>query len=78
MKHWVGFTSDAEEIFKKANVTKEQAPEMYDDVITILSGKMATLSATMGLSYARLDAYDEQKSSLINDLVKMKVEGHLR
>lgn len=63
------FESDVDEIFKKANVTKEQAPDLYDQCLRILSEKMAMLSVTMGMSFERVKLYDEQKESLVQDLI---------
>lgn len=67
-----------EEIFSQANVTPEEAPEMFAEVETILQQSMAQLSATMGLSYGRVEAFDKQKAALVGDLIALKHEGHLR
>ena len=72
------FAGAADEIFLKAQVNPADAPEMYEDVKQILASKMATLSATMGMSYKRIELYNEQKESLAVDLVKLKQENHLR
>ncbi len=72
------FKESTDEIFKAAGLTKEEAPEMYEDVELILSQKMAGLSASMGLSVRRVDAYREQKESLIKELRALKADGTLR
>lgn len=72
------FKGAADEIFLKAQVSPADAPEMYEEVKQILASKMASLSATLGLSYERIKLYDEQKETLAQDLVGLKQENHLR
>jgi hypothetical protein len=71
--------SDVAELFAAAEFTREDAPDHYDDLALqmaeILDGLMARLSATMGLSWKRVEIYEEQKKSLIEDLKRMKREG---
>ena len=56
----------------------ELTPEMFAKVKEILSSRMAILSATMGLCAERGSAYDEQKKTLIDDLLDLKSKGQLR
>ena len=70
---------DVQELFTAAGFTSEDAGDkLFDDLALqmteILDGLMARLSATMGLSYKRVELYEEQKQSLIDDLKKMKEE----
>jgi hypothetical protein len=70
--------SDVAELFAAASFTREDAPEVFDDLAQqmedILDGLMARLSVEYGLSYKRVAIYEEQKASLIADLEKMKLE----
>ncbi len=72
------FNTDATEIFKHAELTRDEAPEMFEMVKGILGQKMANLSTTHRLSYKRIELYDEQKQVLVEDLIKLKCEGTLR
>lgn len=72
------FEADAKEVFEKAGVEPKNAPEFFEDVKNILSEKMATLSITMGMSMKRVEAYDAQKESLVEDLNKLKNSNNLR
>lgn len=72
------FIKAANDIFIEAGVEKKEAPELYIEIVDILSEKMAILSATMGMSFKRVDAFNEQRVSLINDLKELKSVGGLR
>lgn len=72
---------DVAELFEAASFTREDCAdgeEQFQDIAKqmehILDGLMARLSATMGLTYKRVELYNEQKDSLIEDLKKMKAE----
>ncbi len=71
------FDQDALDVFSKAGVKKEDAPDLFQQVKDILSTKMATLSVTMGMSYKRGEIYDEQKQALVDDLKQLKAKGEL-
>jgi hypothetical protein len=60
------------ELFKEAGVSKEDYPDAWDQCVSILQTKMATLSATMGLSYERADIFAKQKQALVEDLIALK------
>jgi hypothetical protein len=70
------FDKIADEIFEKAGVPKEGNEENYKQVVDILATKMATLSVTMGLSQERVDAFNEHKKSLVEDLIALKKTIH--
>ena len=72
------FNPTAERIFKNAGITRDQAPEMFEEVKSILASKMARLSATMGLSYKRMELFTEQEVALTEDLRAFRETGHLR
>lgn len=72
------FESAAREIFGSAGITKEQAPELFEECVKILGEKMAFLSAAHGMSYERIEAYEKQKNSLAQDLKDLKARGELR
>jgi hypothetical protein len=72
---------DVAELFEAASFTIEDCDdgeEQFQDIAKqmedILDGLMTHLSATMGLSYKRVNLYEKQKKSLITDLKKMKEE----
>lgn len=68
----------ATEIFERAGISPDEAPEMFNECSAILDDKMATLSATLGMSWERVTLYEEQKDSLVADLVGLKAKGQLR
>lgn len=72
------FTPNVDRIFTAVGLSKADAPEMHEECGIILANTMAHLSATMGLSFKRMDAFKEQEDSLIEDLKKMKNEKALR
>lgn len=72
------FDPDVNEIFEKVGLTKAEAPEFYEEIKTELRFLMASLSSTLGLSYSRVEKYEKQKQSFINDLKKLKLAGTLR
>ncbi len=69
------FEDTATELFKKAGVSPEKNPGLFDEAVSILNQSMALLSATMGLSYERVDRFNEQKTALVDDLRKGLDEG---
>ncbi len=71
------FQKDVEEIFQKAGVAMEDHPILVKQAKNILSEKMAILSATLGLTWTRVDLYNEQKESLVQDLISMRESGEL-
>ncbi len=72
------FDEATSNVFEKAGIKREDAPELFEEVKNILSQTMARLSATMGMSYKRGEVYEEQKQTLVDDLIKLKSENHLR
>ena len=72
------FNPTVERIFRDAGITRDEAPEMFEEAKTILANKMAILSATMGLTYKRMELFTEQEVALTQDLLKLKETGHLR
>lgn len=72
------FIADVDKIFKEVGITKTEAPELYEESCQILSSCMAILSATMGMSYARVKAFDDQKASLAEDIRSLIAKGGLR
>ncbi len=72
------FKESATEVFTKAGLTEAEAPELFEETVIILAQKMSALSATMGMSIARVEAYREQKDSLVNDLLAIKTGGLIR
>lgn len=71
------FNEMTDEIFTKAGVDKIKNDWAYQQCVDILSGKMAMLSVTMGLSYERVEQFNKQKESLVKDLLNLKAEGKL-
>lgn len=71
------FEDMADEIFKEADVQKKGNEDWHEQIVDVLSVKMATLSATMGLSYDRVDRFEEQKKALIQDLIGLKERGEV-
>lgn len=71
------FEDMADEIFKQADVSKETNRALYDETVEILGKQMARLSATMGLSRERVEIFNEQKESLVKDLLEMKSAGEI-
>ena len=69
------YEEEAKEIFKKANVSLDtpRAREFFEEITYILQNRMAMLSSTMGLSFERVKAYDEQKETLVDDLKKLLI-----
>jgi hypothetical protein len=68
------FEEMADEIFEQASVNKDACTELWTQTVSILSGKMAMLSSTMGLSIERVNAFNKQKESLVQDLINLKAE----
>lgn len=62
----------ADEIFREAGVDKAQYPDLFQQCVEILNNKMAMLSAMMGMSGKRVELFEAQRKSLIQDLVDMK------
>ncbi len=61
-----------EEICKEAGFTREAYPDIYDSVCAEIQGKLASLmerlSATMGLSWRRVEIYGDQERVFVDDL----------
>lgn len=71
------FEKMADEIFAAAGVTKdEKSAHIWDQCVVILSSKMASLSP-MGLTMERVELFNKQKTTLIEDLKKGKAEGKI-
>ena len=71
------FEEMADKIFEEAGVTKdEKTNHIWDQCVVILSSKMASLSG-MGLSMERVDLFNKQKQTLVEDLKKFKSEGKI-
>jgi hypothetical protein len=66
------FENMTAEIFKEAGVTKEQYPWAWDQCKEILSAQMAKCSVLYGLSQRRVEVFEKQKQTLIEDLIKLK------
>lgn len=59
---------DAEEVFAKAGVPIEGNEEIFNRAVEILSEAMAMGSVFHGLTYSRIEAYESQKQSLVDEL----------
>jgi hypothetical protein len=68
------FDEITNEIFVKAGVDKTKYPELWDEAKQILANCMASLSVTHGLSMERVQIFEKQKQTLVDDLVRMKLE----
>jgi hypothetical protein len=77
-KAWPGFIDHAREIFVEADVDPGLNPELFDKVIEALARKMAMLSRTMGLSMERVHAYNAEKRSLVEELLRAKAAGTVK
>ena len=66
------FEDMADKIFAEAGVEKEKHPDLWQQVVDVLRMQMAVASATMRLSRRRVDFFEEQKRTLVNDLREMK------
>ena len=62
------FEEMADAIFKEAGAKKDEYPDLWQQCVDILSMKMASLSVTHGLSYERVDIFEKQKATLVEDL----------
>lgn len=71
------FQEIADKIFEEADVSKEGNMSVWTEVCEILSAKMATLSATEGLSMKRVEVFEKQKQTLVEDLLLLKKDGKL-
>lgn len=60
--------SDAKQLFEQAGLPIEGREDIYNRVVDILGEKMAELSVTHGLSIKRIELYDSQKASLLQEL----------
>ncbi len=65
----------ADEIFTEAGVDKDQWPDLYDECVRGLNVCMARLSARYGMSKERVTIFNQQKASLVEDLLIMKASG---
>lgn len=63
------------EIFAEAGVGRLGNEALWQQAIEILSAKMAFLSATMGLTWERVERFNEQKAALVADLRRLKQQG---
>ena len=71
------FEEMADEIFAAAGVTKdEKSAHIWKQCVVILSSKMSSLSS-MGLTMERVELFNKQKASLVEDLKKGKAEGKI-
>lgn len=59
---------DAEEVFAKAGVPIEGNEKIFERTVEILGETMAELSVMRGLSYSRIEEYESQKQSLVDEL----------
>lgn len=69
------FDKMADEIFAEAGVDKALNPAAWDEARNILSATMARLSVSMGLSAERVEVFELQKRTLVEDLVEGKADG---
>ncbi len=71
-----------DDICKEAGFTREAYPDIFDDVRSNiesnLNALMARLSATMGLSYKRVEVYAEQQQVFVEDLKHFVATGEWR
>lgn len=70
------FMDEAKEILKEGGAALDQ--ERAEDICEILNQSMATNSALYGLSMKRVNNFNEQKQSLIEDIKKGVAEGWLK
>lgn len=69
------FTDIATKIFQKAGVNPDLNPELFAQCQSILSSRMASLSSSLGLDITRKELFDNQKQSLVDDLIALKDAG---
>ncbi len=71
-----------EEICKEAGFTREAYPDLYDsvssDIQESLDALMSRLSATMGLTWKRVEIYAKQERVFIDDLKHFVATGQWR
>ena len=68
-----------DDICKEAGFTREDHPDIFDDVRSEIESKlnslMARLSATMGLTYERVEIYAKQEQMFVEDLKQFVANG---
>lgn len=67
----------ADDIFRKAGVDKSKNMELWNEACTILSESMAWCSVMLGMSARRVKVFEEQKQTLVDDLIGMRERGEL-
>ena len=70
------FDAMTDELFAKADVAKAGNEWLWEQCRDILSATMARVS-TLGMSLARVEIFEEQKKSLLDDLAHYKNTGKL-
>ena len=70
------FEEMADKIFAEADFPKDGNEHLWAQCVSILSNTMAAASATMGLSMKRAAHFEEQRRSLVQDLINMKGEAN--
>lgn len=71
------FQDAATKIFVEAGVDPVTHADLFSQTQEILAMSMARMSVGMGLSYKRVELYEEQKRSLVQDLLNMKADGQI-
>lgn len=72
------FDDITQKIFDEAGVPHQGNEDVWKECADILSTRMAYLSVSYGLSNERVRLFNEQKASLVKDLIEMKESGKLK
>ena len=71
------FQGGAEKIFEQAGLNPSRYQALFKETKEILAREMAFLSRVYGISYERVDLYEQKKKDILYDLLKLKEEGKI-
>ena len=72
------FDRMADEIFERAGVSKDGNEDLHKRASEIMAQCMALGSVNYGLSDKRFDYTQEQKDTLVQDLIELKAAGEIQ